>query len=137
MRRINLKTAAILTLLTLAAGLATLFVGTQVVSCEQSAEQPIHALFDLTSQTGGPFPSDRFTVADSSQNTGLRVNLPKPDCDARPSDCEDLDVINTFDGFNLHPGLSIPFDGAIDTATVTSDTVFLVSLGDALDKKDH
>src|SRR5215213_6302343 len=135
MRRINLKTAAILTLLTLAAGLATLFVGTQVVSCEQSAEQPIHALFDLTTHTGGPFPSDRFTVADPSQNTGLRVNLPKPDCDARPSDCEDLDVINTLDGFNLQPRLSIPFDGPVDPATVTSETVFLVSLGDALDQK--
>src|SRR5215213_5196744 len=135
MRRINLKTAAILTLLTLAAGLATLFVGTRVVSCEQSTDQPIHALFDLTIHTGGPFPSDRFTVADPSQNTGLRVNLPKPDCDARPSDCEDLDVINTLDGFNLQPRLSIPFDGPVDPATVTSETVFLVSLGDALDQK--
>lgn len=133
MRRIKLKTPAILTFLTLATGLATLFVGTRVVSCEQSPEPPTHALFDLTSHTGGPFPSDRFTVADASQNTGLRVNLAKPDCDARPSDCEDLDVINTLDGFNLQPRLSIPFDGAIDPATVTSNTVFLVSLGDALD----
>jgi hypothetical protein len=28
---------------------------------------------------GGPFPSDHFTVPDNSQNTGLRVTLPKPD----------------------------------------------------------
>jgi Bacterial virulence factor lipase N-terminal len=133
MRRIKLKTATIVTMLTLVAGLATLFVGTQVVSCEQSAEQPVHALFDLTSPTGGPFPSDRFTIADRGQNTGLRVNLPKPDCDARPSDCEDLDVINTLDGFNLQPRLSIPFDGPVDPATVTGETIFLVSLGDALD----
>src|SRR5215213_3268760 len=137
MRRINLKTAAILTLLTLAAGLATLFVGTRVVSCEQSTDQPIHALFDLTIHTGGPFPSDRFTVADPSESTGLRVNLPKPDCDARPSDCEDLDVINTLDGFNLQPRLSIPFDGPVDGSTVTSETVFLVSLGDSLNGEDH
>ena len=128
MRRINLKTAA---LLMFVAGIATLLVGTRVASCEQ---QPVHALFDLTGHTGGPFPSDRFTVADPSQNTGLRVNLPKPDCDVRPSDCEDLDVINTLDGFNLQPRLSIPFDGAIDPATVTSETIFLVSLGDALDE---
>src|SRR5262249_49937540 len=73
-----------------------------------------------------------FTVDDPSQNTGLRVNLPKPDCAARPSDCEDLDVINTLDGFNLQPRLSIPFDGAIDVETVNSRTVFLVSLGSAV-----
>lgn len=28
----------------------------------------------------GPFPSNLFTVADSSHNTGLRVHLPKPEC---------------------------------------------------------
>src|SRR5215204_1021129 len=134
MRIIKLKTPAILTFLTLAAGLVTLLVEGRVASCEQSNEQPVHALFDLTTHTGGPFPSDRFTVSDPTQNTGLRVNLSKPDCDARPSDCEDLDVINTLDGFNLQPRLSIPFDGAIDAATVTSNTVFLVSLGDALDQ---
>src|SRR5215217_9147100 len=135
MRRINLKTTTILTLVILTAGLVTLLVGGRVASCEQSNEQPVHALFDLTSHTGGPFPSDRFSVADPSQNTGLRVNLPKPDCDLRPSDCEDLDVINTLDGFNLQPRLSIPFDGPIDPATVTSETVFLVSLGNALDQE--
>jgi hypothetical protein len=51
---------------------------------------------------------------------------------ARPSDCEDLDVINTLDGFNLLPRLSIPFDGPIDPATVTSESVFLVSLSSTL-----
>jgi|SRR6266571_2060900 len=46
----------------------------------------VHALFSLETLVGGPFPSDLFTVADQSQNTGLRINLPKPDCLARPSD---------------------------------------------------
>src|SRR5262249_33198891 len=32
---------------------------------------------------------------------------------------------------------SIPFDGPIDVTTVTSRTVFLVSLGDTLDRHDH
>jgi len=86
---------------------------------------------------GTPFPSDLFAVADPTQNTGLRVNLPKPDCLARPSDCQDLDVINTLDGFNLQPRLSIPFDGPIDVTTVTSETVFLISLGDTLDPSDQ
>jgi hypothetical protein len=47
----------------------------------------------------------------------------------RPSDCEDLRVINTLDGFSADPRLSIPFDGLIDLTTVTSETVFLVRLG--------
>ena len=89
----------------------------------------VHALFDLSSPAGGPFPSDRFTVADASHHTGLRVSLPKPACDARPSDCADIDVINTLDGFNLQPRLSIPFSGPIDVASAGSHGVFLVSLG--------
>lgn len=75
------------------------------------------------------FPSDVFTVKDPSQNTGRRVNLPKPSCVERPSDCADIDVINTLDGFNLQPRLSIAFDGPIDVSTVSSRTVFLISLG--------
>jgi len=96
----------------------------------------VHALFNLDSPSGDPFPSDRFTVPDSSHNTGLRVNLPKPDCSVRPSDCQDLDVINTLDGFNLQPQLSIPFDGVIDVETVTGNTVFLISLCSTLRRGD-
>jgi hypothetical protein len=91
----------------------------------------VEALFDLSHPTGGPFPSDRFTVPDASQLTGLRIQLPKPDCTTRPSDCADIDVLNELDGFNLQPRLSIPFAGPIDVATVTSRNVFLVSLGSA------
>src|SRR5881296_2648102 len=97
----------------------------------------VHALFSLETLAGGPFPSDLFTVVDESQNTGLRINLPKPDCLARPSDCEDLDVVNTLDGFNLQPRLSIPFDGPIDVTSVNSETVFLISLGNTLDDNDR
>ena len=89
----------------------------------------VEALFDLSSTTTSPFPSDRFTVDDHDQKTGVRVNLPKPDCGARPSDCADIDVINTLDGFNLQPRLSIPFSDLIDPSTVNSQTVFLVRLG--------
>ena len=89
----------------------------------------VHALFDLDTPAGSPFPSARFTVADARQLTGLRVNLPAPDCRERVSDCQDLAVINTLDGFNVQPRLSIPFDGIIDVQTVTSDTIFLIRLG--------
>lgn len=94
-----------------------------------------HASFALDSPNSGPFPSDRFTVIDDEQNTGFRVNLPSPDCAARPSECQDIAVINTLDGFNLQPRISIPFDGPIDVTTVTSSTVFLLKLGDLLETR--
>jgi len=97
----------------------------------------VQALFDLSAPATAPFPSDRFTVPDHSQNTGLRVNLPRPDCAANPSDCADLDVINTLDGFNLQPRISIPFSGEIDVTSVNSENVYLISLGDALGRGHH
>ena len=96
----------------------------------------VHGLFDLDRPETGPFPSDVFTVADPTHNTGLRVNLPYPDCAVRVSDCEDLDVINTLDGFGLQTRISIPFDGPIDVGTATANTVFLISLGSALARGD-
>jgi hypothetical protein len=87
-----------------------------------------HPLFNLQSTTQSPFPSDRFTAFDSQQLTGLRVNVPLPNCGTNPSDCADLTLVNQLDGFNLQPRLAIPFDGAIDVSTVNSNTVFLLQL---------
>ena len=86
--------------------------------------------FDPSSPEGGPFPSNRWTTFDWSQKTSLRVNLPKPDCAVRPSDCADIDVLNMLDGFNMQPRISIPFTGPIDPASVDSSNVFLVRLPD-------
>ena len=98
----------------------------------------VHPLFDLSSPERSPFPSDRFTVADADQNTGRRVNLPMPeDCTVEASECEDVAVLNQLDGFNLHARISVPFDGDIDPASVTSKTVFLVKLGDALARHEE
>jgi hypothetical protein len=103
------------------------------------AAMPVFALaagvsvkVDFSSPTTGPFPSDRFTVPDFTQNTLKRVNLPKPDCTVRVSDCADIDVLNTLDGFNTQPRITIPFDGDIDLSTVNSNTLYLVNLGDTL-----
>jgi len=93
---------------------------------------PVHALFDLAATTTAPLPSDWFTIEDTTHNTGRQVDLPYPNCDERPSDCKDIGVINTLDGFNLQPRLSIPFDGPIDVHSATSQSVFLISLGSAL-----
>src|SRR5215471_2708893 len=61
----------------------------------------VEVRFDLSVPQGGPFPADRFTVPDLSQLTGLRVDLPTTglDCNARPSDCNDIGVLDTLDGF--------------------------------------
>src|SRR5438105_4406504 len=95
------------------------------------------AAFDLSAPNTGPFPSDRFTVADPSQLTGRRVDLPLPDRVARPSDYNDISVINTLDGFNLQPRLSISFDGPIDVNSVNSKDVFLIRLGDVQNPQDR
>jgi Bacterial virulence factor lipase N-terminal len=92
----------------------------------------VNVRHDYSSTASSPFPSDRFTQVDWTQNTFRRVNLPKPDCTVQVSDCADIDVINTLDGFNTQPRISVPFTGDIDIATVTSDTVYLVNLGDTL-----
>ena len=85
------------------------------------------ARFELTPD-GGPFPSDVFMVPDANQNTGRRVNMPYPDCSVQLSDCHDLNVINTLDGFGLQTRLSIPFDSPIDPTSVNSQNVFLIAL---------
>src|SRR5207247_1484734 len=95
------------------------------------------AAFDLDSPDRGPFPSDRFTVADASQLTNRRINLPLPDASTRPSDYADVSVINTLDGFNLQPRLSISFDGPIDVNSVNSDDVFVIRLGDTQNPQDR
>ncbi len=87
---------------------------------------------DFSDPSTSPFPSDRFTVRDWSQNTFRRVALPRPDCTVRVSDCQDIDVINTLDGFSTQPRITVPFTGDIDPSTVNSNTVFLINLGDTL-----
>ncbi len=88
----------------------------------------VFAGFDLSAPQTGPFPSDIFTVADATHNTGRRLNYPSPDCSLRPSDCDDIAVVNTLDGWGLQTRVSIPFSGDIDVSTVTPDSVFVVSL---------
>jgi hypothetical protein len=108
-------------------------VAAAVLSVSQAgspAASRVAPLFDLTSPDRSPFPSDRFTIPDAQQITGRRVNVPMPvDCAAHASDCEDVAVLNQFDGFNLQARITIPFSGAIDPSSVNSRSVFLVPLG--------
>lgn len=85
-----------------------------------------------TDPTSAPFPSNRWTVFDGGQRTLRRINLPAPDCAVRPSDCADVAVLNQLDGFSTQPRITIPFTGDIDPASVNSNTVYLLSLGDTV-----
>lgn len=85
--------------------------------------------FSTSLPDGAPFPSDRYTVADANQRSARRVSLPKSDCTVRVSDCQDIDELNTLDGFSITPRFTVPFTGDIDPATVTSDSVYLLRVG--------
>ena len=71
------------------------------------------------------FPSDRLTVADPSQVTGRRVALPLPDCSTRPSDCNEIRLLNELDGFDLDPRVKVRFGRPIDVARVNAETLYL------------
>jgi hypothetical protein len=89
----------------------------------------VRVLFNPASPDVGPFPADVLTVADPAQKTGLRVNLPKPDCEAEPSTCLEIAAVNQLDGFNIEPRLRIRFSGPINPDTLR-DGIFLVWLDD-------
>ena len=75
-------------------------------------------------------PSNSFTVADSSQLTGIRINLPVPVCDATNSSvCDDLTLLNLQDGFDLRPRVTVPFTGPIDVSTVTAADLYVTGPG--------
>src|SRR5919106_3658420 len=76
-----------------------------------SSVGPVGVRFDATDPRSTPFPSDLFTVAAPQHLTGRQVRLPLPDCEQQPqpSDCFLIASLNTLDGFNLQPRLSIPF----------------------------
>jgi hypothetical protein len=88
----------------------------------------VQALFNPDVVKQAPFPSDRFTVPNPANITRLQVSLPLPDCTTHPSDCNDLRVVNTLDGFSVNPRVSIPFSGPIDVNSVNSHTIFFVEL---------
>ena len=114
-------------------GAAVCSSGVGVSSQYREDEPPrVHPMFQLSDRAASPFPSDMFTVVDATQATGRAVNLPYPDCAARPSDCDDIGYLNTLDGFNLSTRISIPFDGAIDPTTVSDHNVFVISRSSTL-----
>ncbi|HWB86480.1 MAG TPA: Ig-like domain-containing protein [Bryobacteraceae bacterium] len=86
-------------------------------------------LFDPSTPETGPFPSDFLTVADLNQYTGLRVNLPVPDCATAYTACQEKGLIDQLDGFSILARARVRFSAAIDTSTLRSG-IFYVALDD-------
>src|SRR5581483_1142946 len=80
--------------------------------------------FQPSSLTVGPFPTNALTVADATQATGLRVNLPSDndacDPDSSPSVCSNSGLLNQLDGFIVNPRLMVCFSAAVDPNTLKS-----------------
>jgi hypothetical protein len=78
---------------------------------------PLLGLGGASAQAGPPsgqvvFPTDALTVADPSQLTGRRLDLGKPDCEVERSVCAEIDIINTLDGFDLDPRITVQLEAA-------------------------
>ena len=125
--RYSLRPTAPGLLLTLSAALLI-----PLAALADSPSSGVRVRFDTGDLAGSPFPSNRYTQPEWGNRTFRRVNLPTPDCAVRVSDCQDIAVINTLDGFSTQPRITVPFTGAIDVSSVTSDTVYLLNLGDVL-----
>ena len=90
-----------------------------------SAAAPVQVLAGPTPDTR-VMPSNRYTLPDASQLTGLRVNLPVPICDSTNSSvCDDLRLLNLQDGFDLRPRITVPFSGPIDVSTVNAASLYV------------
>ena len=86
------------------------------------------------------FPADAFTVRDSRQVTGRRVNFRKgldyptvkgrvrPRCDKTDySICDAFTELNKLDGFDLQPRVVVPFTGTIRLGSVSASNFFITS----------
>src|SRR5579872_1861340 len=86
-------------------------------------------LFDPSTPATGPFPTDYFTVPDPVQKSGLRIDIPVPDCASQYTSCQEAGLADQLDGFSLRARVTVRFSGAVDTSTLANG-IFLVALGD-------
>jgi hypothetical protein len=103
-----------------------MFVVASIAPLTVSADASVQVLTGSTPETR-IMPSNTYTVSDSAQLTGRRVNLPLPNCDvANSSTCDDLRLLNLQDGFDLRPRVTVPFSGPIDVSTVNGANLFVI-----------
>jgi hypothetical protein len=88
------------------------------------------------------FPDNAFTVRDSSQLTGRRVNFRRgvdfpivggrlrPACTSKTySICDSFRELNKLDGFDLQPRVTVPFTGSIRLGSVNDKNFFITTAG--------
>jgi len=85
--------------------------------------------------TIGPYPTDALTTPDGTQKNGIRINLPMPDCNMAPSDCQDVQLINQLDGFQTAPRIRVTFSGPVDVNSI-HHAIYYVAL-DNLTNEEH
>ncbi len=84
-------------------------------------------LFDPSTPATGPFPTDFLTVPDPQQKTGLRLNLPLPNCASQYTSCQETGLLEQLDGFSIRARVTVRFSAAINTSTLRSG-MFYVAL---------
>jgi hypothetical protein len=92
--------------------------------CAAAWADRVKVEFDPSRPEIGPFPTNALTVADEGQRTGLRVNLPVPDCEQQPSLCSQVAALNELDGFNVQARVTVKLSGDVDVSTL-QDGVFV------------
>lgn len=95
---------------------------------------PLHAwagttvLFQPSSPSVGPFPTNALTIQASTQKTGLQVNLPSPSgCTpmSTSSGCVNVELLNQLDGFSVNPRITVCFSGPVNVATLSQGISFV------------
>jgi hypothetical protein len=102
-----------------------LLIAVVLFSAAVAHARGVRVLFDPRDPSIGPFPSDYLTLPDGQQKTGLRVNMPLPNCTAEPATCTELTLIDQFDGFSLQPRIHVRFSGPVDPNTLRAGMFFV------------
>src|SRR5580658_11336911 len=85
-------------------------------------------LFQPSSPSVGPFPTNALTIAASNQKTGLQVNLPFPgDCTPASisSNCVNVELLNQLDGFSVNPRITVCFSGPVNVSSLSEGIRFV------------
>ncbi|HTX37141.1 MAG TPA: Ig-like domain-containing protein [Bryobacteraceae bacterium] len=84
-------------------------------------------VFDPSTPATGPFPTDFLTTFDVLQKTGMRINMPVPNCNTQYTACQEGALLDQLDGFSVRARAQVHFSGPVNTATLASG-VFFVAL---------
>jgi hypothetical protein len=78
-------------------------------------------LFQPSSPSVGPYPTNALTIHTAIQKTGLQVNLPFPaGCTVLSvsAQCINIQLLNQLDGFSVNPRITVCFSGPVDVTTL-------------------